>query len=236
MLPWIEIDTGPVPGCEAPLRLMQRGHEFSIFAGSNELMNSFRGGSEEALAVLACERLADLPAPRVLIGGLGMGFTLRAALASLGPDAHVAVAELVPKVIAWARGPLAEVFKGCLDDPRVTLHEADVNRLIQSGQGAWDAILLDVDNGPEGLTRRENDRLYDSWGVKRALWALSPRGVLGVWSGGPDRKFKARLQNGGFIVDEVRPRSGGRRGARHVVWLASRPNRAGTPNGRTPHR
>jgi spermidine synthase len=151
-----------------------------------------------------------------------MGFTLRAALASLGPDAHVAVAELVPKVIEWAKGPLTGVFKGCLEDPRVALHEADVNRLIQQRQGAWDAILLDVDNGPEGLTRRENDRLYDSWGVKRALWALSPDGVLGVWSGGPDRKFKARLQNGGFTVDEVRPRSGGRRGARHVVWLASR--------------
>ncbi len=152
MLPWIQIDTGPVPGCEAPLRLMQRGHEYSIFAGTNELMNSFRGGSEEALAILACERLAGLKAPRILIGGLGMGFTLRAALAHLGPDAHVAVAELVPAVIAWARGPLAGVFAGCLEDPRVTVHEADVNRLIQEGPEAWDAILLDVDNGPEGLT------------------------------------------------------------------------------------
>ncbi|MFC5560858.1 spermidine synthase [Methylobacterium aerolatum] len=201
---------------------MQRGQEFSIFAGPNELMNSFRGGSEEALAVLACERLAGAKAPRVLIGGLGMGFTLRAALASLGPDAQVVVAELVPAVIAWAKGPLAGVFKGCLEDPRVALHEADVNRLIQTAPDHWDAILLDVDNGPEGLTRRENDRLYDSWGVKRARWALKPHGVLGVWSGGPDRKFKARLQNGGLRVDEVRPRSGGRRGARHVVWLASR--------------
>jgi len=231
VLPWIQIDTGPVPGCEAPLRLMQRGHEYSIFAGTNELMNSFRGGSEEALAVLACERLAGLAAPRILIGGLGMGFTLRAALAHLGPDAHVAVAELVPAVIAWARGPLAGVFAGCLDDPRVTVHEADVNRLIQEGPEAWDAILLDVDNGPEGLTRRENDRLYDSWGVKRARWALSPHGVLGVWSGGPDRKFKARLQNGGFVVDEVRPRSGGRKGARHVVWLASKPHEQAAGKG-----
>lgn len=227
MLPWIEIDTGPVPGCEAPLRLMQRGHEFSIFAGSNELMNSFRGGSEEALAVLACERLAGIRAPRVLIGGLGMGFTLRAALDALGPEAQVVVAELVPAVIAWARGPLAHLFGDSLDDPRVEIVEGDVNRLIQSGPERYDAILLDVDNGPSGMTRRENDRLYDRWGLKRAQYALAPGGILGVWSGKPDRRFKARLRLHGFGVDEVRVHAGGgTEGPRHVLWFAVRPGTA----------
>ena len=112
------------------------------------------------------------------------------------------VAELVPAVIAWARGPLAHVFAGCLDDPRVDLQEADVNRLIQAGPERYDAILLDVDNGPEGLMRRSNDRLYDAWGLKRARWALRPGGILGVWSGAPDRKFKSRMQRSGFAVDE----------------------------------
>ena len=226
MIPWVPLDTAEIPGGGTPLRLMQRGHEFSIFAGPTELMNSTRGGSEEALADLACARLGGVRAPRVLIGGLGMGFTLRAALNALGPEARVTVAELVPAVAAWARGPLAAVFAGCLDDPRVDLREADVNRLIQSGPAAWDAILLDVDNGPEGLMRRENDRLYDGWGLGRARWALRPGGVLGVWSDAPDRKFKARLQRFGFAVEEVRPRSGGRSGARHVVWLATRADAA----------
>jgi spermidine synthase len=222
VIPWVHLDTAEIPGGGTPLRLMQRGHEFSIYADAVELMNSTRGASEEALALLGCGRVRGRGGARVLIGGLGMGFTLRAALRNLGADAHVAVAELVPAVAAWARGPLAPVFAGCLDDPRVALHELDVNRLIQSGERAWDAILLDVDNGPEGLTRRANDRLYDAWGLKRARWALRPGGVLGVWSGAPDRKFKARLQRSGFSVEEVRPHANGRSGPRHVVWLGTR--------------
>ena len=220
---WVHLDTGHVPGGGKSLSLMQRGAEFSIVVDTIELMNSTRGHSEEALAALACARLADRPAPRVLIGGLGMGFTLRAALAALGPEARIVVAELVPAVAAWARGPLADVFRGCLDDPRVELCEVDVNRLIQSAPEAWDAILLDVDNGPEGLMRRGNDRLYDNWGLKRAQWALTPGGVLGVWSGTPARKFKARLQRHGFSVEEVRMPANGTSGPRHVVWIASRP-------------
>ena len=218
---WRHIDTGPVPGGGKSLALMQKGDEFSIVVDAIELMNSTRGTSEEALAALACARLSHRPDPRVLIGGLGMGFTLRAALAALGPQARVVVAELVPAVTAWARGPLAEVFAGCLDDPRVDLREADVNRLIQSEPAGWDAILLDVDNGPEGLMRRSNDRLYDEWGLKRAEWALRPGGVLGVWSGSPARKFKGRLQRLGFTVEEVRIPASGRSGPRHVVWLAT---------------
>ena len=219
---WVHLDTGHVPGGGKSLDLMRRGPEFSIVVENKELMNSTRGHSEEALASLACARLAGRPDARVLIGGLGMGFTLRAALQALGPEARIVVAELVPAVAAWARGPLADVFRGCLDDPRVELREVDVNRLVQSGPEAWDAILLDVDNGPEGLMRRANDRLYDEWGLRRAQWALKPGGVLGVWSGTPDRKFKARLQRIGFSVEETRIPAQGTSGPRHVVWIAAR--------------
>lgn len=219
---WVHLDTGPVPGGGKSLDLMQRGPEFSIVVENKELMNSTRGHSEEALATLACARLSGRPAARVLIGGLGMGFTLRAALRGLGPEAQVVVAELVPAVADWARGPLAGLFRGCLDDPRVALREVDVNRLVQAGPGAWDAILLDVDNGPEGLMRRANDRLYDAWGLRRAQWALKAGGVLGVWSGTPDRKFKARLQRVGFAVEETRIPASGTSGPRHVVWIATR--------------
>ena len=222
MIPWVHLDTSPVPGEQDVLRLLQRGDEFSIMIGTIELMNSRRRGSEEALATLTCARLQDRPQARVLIGGLGMGFTLRAALESLGPQAQVVVAELVPAVTAWARGPLAHLFAGSLDDPRVELRVEDVTRAIQSGPERYDAILLDVDNGPEGLTSRANDRLYDIWGLKRARYALRPDGILAVWSGGRDRKFKARLQRCGFSVDEVRVHAHGSSGRRHVLWLATR--------------
>ncbi|WP_132254578.1 spermidine synthase [Methylobacterium segetis] len=223
MIPWVHLDTGAIPGESVPLRLMRRGDEYSIVVGPIELMNNRLRGSEEALATIACERLRDRPRAKILIGGLGMGFTLRAALKALGPEARVVVAELVPAVTSWARGPLAHLFEGSLDDPRVELVEADVNRLIQSGPGQYDAILLDVDNGPEGMVRQENDRLYDSWGLKRAHYALRPGGLLGVWSGGPARHFKSRLQRSGFAVDELRVRAnGGTSGRRHVLWIAER--------------
>ena len=222
MIPWVQLDTVAVPGEQDVLRLMQRGDEFSIRIGTIELMNNRLRGSEEALATLTCARLHDRPRARVLIGGLGRGFTLRAALDGLGSEAGVVVAELVPAVAAWARGPLAKLFAGSLDDPRVELRLEDVSRSIQSGPAQDDAILLDVDNGPEGLTRRANDRLYDMWGLRRARYALRSDGVLAVWSGGPDRKFKARLQRSGFAVDEVRVHANSSSGRRHVLWLATR--------------
>jgi spermidine synthase len=224
LIPWVHLDSAPVPGEQDELRLMQRGDEFSIRVGTIELMNNRLRGSEQALATLTCARLRDRPGTKVLIGGLGMGFTLRAALDALGPEARVVVAELVPAVAEWARGPLSNLFAGSLDDPRVELRVEDVSRAIQSGRAKYDAILLDVDNGPEGLTRRANDRLYDVWGLKRARWALRPGGILAVWSGGPDRKFKARLQRTGFAVDELRVHANGSSGRRHVLWLATRSN------------
>lgn len=220
MKPWIHLDSAQMPDGGGELRLMRRDVEFSIMAGSIELMNSRLSGSEEALATLAWDRLGGRPAPRVLIGGLGMGFTLRAALAVLPADAQVTVAELVPEVVAWARGPLAEVFKGCLEDPRVRVHEGDVGPLIDTSPGAWDAILLDVDNGPEGLTRKANDRLYDLPGLGRARTALRPGGVLAVWSSAPDEGFTRRMRRSGLRTEEVRvPARKGGRGARHVIWL-----------------
>jgi spermidine synthase len=222
MIPWTLVDTAQVPG-GGELRLKQRGAEFSIMLGQNELMNSRLSGSEEALATIACGRIRDRKTPRILIGGLGMGFTLRAALAALGPAARIVVAELVPAVVAWARGPMAEVFADSLSDPRVSIREADVGHLIGSETSAFDAILLDVDNGPEGLTRKTNDALYDLKGLNAARAALRPRGVLAVWSSKQNPKFTWRLGKAGFAVEEVRARANGSRGgARHVIWIATR--------------
>ena len=201
MIPWVLLDTAPVPGDAGVLRLLRRGTEFSIQLGGNELMNSRLSGSEEALATLGCARIGGRPAPAILIGGLGMGFTLRAALAALPAEARVVVSELVPAVAAWARGPMAGLFGPALDDPRVTLVEQDVVALIRDARGAFDAILLDVDNGPDGLTRPANDRLYDPAGLAAARSALRPGGVLAVWSSGPDAAFTCRLRAGGFQVE-----------------------------------
>lgn len=221
MIPWVQLDIASLPDGGA-LRLKQRGTEFSIMLGTNELMNSRLSGSEQALASLTCERIRSRTAPKMLIGGLGMGFTLRAALAELKPDAKIVVAELVPAVVAWARGPMAAVFSDCLDDPRVSIRETDVGLLIRAEPAAYDAILLDVDNGPEGLTVEANDALYDPRGLSQAHAALKPGGVLAVWSSAPDASFKRRLIRTGFAVEEVLIRANGKRGARHVIWLATR--------------
>ena len=221
MRPRVLLDTADVPG-GGQLRLFRRDAEFSIMLGANELMNSRLSGSEEALATLACERMPKGARPAVLIGGLGMGFTLRAALAVLPAEARIVVAELVPAVVAWAKGPMAEIFGGSLDDPRVQIVEADVAEPIRSARAAYDAVLLDVDNGPDGLTREDNDRLYDARGLAAIRAALRPGGVLAVWSSAPDRGFTARLKRAGFAVEEVTARAhAGRSGARHVIWLAT---------------
>ena len=222
MIPWVQLDSAKIPGGNEELRLKRRGSEFSIMLGANELMNSRLSGSEEALARLSCAKIRTRRQPKMLIGGLGMGFTLRAALAELDADAAVVVAEIVPSVIAWARGPMAELFAGCLDDPRVNIREADVADLIGAGTSTYDAMLLDVDNGPDGLSRSDNDRLYGMPGLFAARTALKLGGVLAVWSAHPDRGFAARLRQSGFEVEEVHTRARGKRGARHVIWLATR--------------
>lgn len=221
MLPRVLIDTTHVPG-GGEMRLVQRGRDWFIMLGREELMSSRMSGSEEALGTMSCDRVR--PDARVLIGGYGMGFTLRAVLGRLAPAGKVTVAELVPAVIAWARGPMAELAAGCLDDPRVSVVEDDVGRVIAADRGAWDAILLDVDNGPDGLTRRGNDRLYGPVGLEAARMALRPGGVLAIWSAAPDAKFARALAQAGFAVEEVviRARASGK-GARHVIWFAAKP-------------
>jgi spermidine synthase len=223
MIRWEHLDTARIPD-GGELKLMRRGAEYSIMSGSIELMNSRLNGSEEALATLAWEALGPRSGPKMLIGGLGMGFTLRAALAVLPAGAEVVVAELVPAVVAWARGPLAELFAGSLEDPRVQVREGDVAEAIDASRGAWDVILLDVDNGPGGLNREANDGLYSASGLAAARAALRPRGVLAVWSAAPDAPFAGRLRKAGYAVEEkqVRATRSGR-GGRHVIWLARRP-------------
>lgn len=217
------LGSAPVPGTNKELRLYQNGDEFSIkIPGRGELMNSRVTGSEQALAELACTRIAGQERTRVLVGGLGMGFTLAAALRALGPDAEVVVAELVPEVVEWNRTLTGAPAGHPLSDPRSVVHVGDVGQLMRQEASGFDAILLDVDNGPEGLIRRDNDWLYTVAGLETARRALRPEGVLAVWSAGPDRLFIGRLHHAGFAVEEhvVRPRGPGK-GARHYIWLGT---------------
>ena len=216
------VGTAMVPGGEE-LRLFRRGDDFMIVLARNELMNSRMSGSEEALATMTCERLGDCAGPHLLVGGYGMGFTLRAALAVLPRNAHVTVVELVPEILGWARGPMAALTAGCLEDARVQVLQGDVVDVIQQSNSAYDAILLDVDNGPEGMVRSENDRLYSSWGLAAAKSALALGGVLAIWSAAPDAAFTRRLREAGFQVEEVpvRARSNGK-GSHHRIWFAKR--------------
>ena len=212
--------TAQIPGGDE-LRLYKRDTDFIIALGGNELMSSRLSGSEEALALLTCDRLQNQESPHLLIGGYGMGFTLRAALARLGPQARFTVVELIPDIIEWARGPMADLAANCLDDPRVELIMRDVSRAIAATECRFDAILLDVDNGPDGLVREENNHLYSLLGLQEAKRALKPGGVLAIWSAAPDERFARRLKHAGFQVEEVMVRAGrGGKGARHVIWFA----------------
>ncbi|MEW6645983.1 MAG: hypothetical protein AB1450_02125 [Pseudomonadota bacterium] len=225
MQSWKLLDSAKIPGDGTELRLHARGDEHSItIAGSSgELMGSRCHGSEEALAQLACARLAHCAAPRILIGGLGFGFTLAAALRHLGAEATVVVAELVPAVVQWNSTLIGHHAGHPLRDPRVTVHEGDVGLLLKSAASRYDAILLDVDNGPEGLTRQDNNWLYSAAGLQAAFAALRPDGVLAVWSAGPDAVFGERLRQCGFEVEERRVRAHAtRKGAQHTLWLAGR--------------
>ncbi|HVJ29188.1 MAG TPA: hypothetical protein VNA66_02685 [Gammaproteobacteria bacterium] len=223
MIPRKRIGTALIPGTHVEMHLYQSGELYSIkIPGRGDLMNSRMHGSEKALAELACERLGHVPAPRLLIGGLGMGFTLAAALQTVGPGAEVVVAELVPEVVEWNRTVFGAVAGHPLEDPRTRVHVGDVSAAIRRAVGGFDAILMDVDNGPEALVRRENDWLYGSEGLQATRAALRSRGVLAVWSAGPDRAFSKRLEHAGFDVHEhvVRPHRAGK-GPRHTIWIAA---------------
>jgi spermidine synthase len=220
------LGTAQVPDGEE-LKLYRHDQDFMIVLGHNELMSTRQNGSEIALATQSWARISKAQRPAMLIGGYGMGFTLRAALEKLPQDAHVTVAELVPEIIEWAKGPMHELEAGCLDDPRVRLVMADVSEVISAnalsvGGTGYDAILLDVDNGPDGLVRKGNNRLYTMRGLRTAMDALRPGGVLAIWSAARDPNFTQRLKAAGFTVDEVevRARTNGK-GAKHVIWFAS---------------
>ena len=215
------LGTAQIPGGE-DLRLERHDRDFIIMLGRGELMSSRMSGSEQALATLACARIAGRADTHVLIGGYGMGFTLRAALAALPARARVTVVELVPEIIDWACGPMTVLSAGCLDDPRVQVVEGDVAAAIAASPGAFDAILLDVDNGPDGLVREANDAIYCEQGLRAAKAALRPGGVLAVWSAARDDAFARRLRRAGLSVEEVSvPARANGKGAKHIIWFAS---------------
>lgn len=221
MFPWKHLDTALVPGSTVPLYLYQYNERFTIQIGSTELMSSHCHGSEDGFSALGCARISNRRAARVLIGGLGMGYTVRSALDNLRADAQVTVVELVPEVAAWNRELLGHLAGAPLLDPRVTLIEADVAKFLRETSDDFDLILLDVDNGPEGLTQESNDWLYERDGLSAAKAALRPRGVLGYWSSGPDRAFGRRLEHMGFDVQDITLRAADGRGTKHTIWLAT---------------
>lgn len=221
MIPRNRIGTALIPGTNVELQLYQSGDLFSIkIPGRGDLMNSRTHGSEKALAELACARIARVKKPRVLIGGLGMGFTLAATLQTVGPDAEVVVAELVPEVVEWNRTLIGAPSGHPLADPRSRVYVGDVGNLIRQEPAGFDAILMDVDNGPEALVRRENDWLYGAAGLQATRNALRPSGVLAIWSVSADRSFSRRLQQAGFDTTEhvVHAHRAGK-GPRHHIWI-----------------
>ena len=206
------------------LTLTRQGSEYVILANGKSLMSSRMHGSEEAAAALACRHLRTLERPHVLVGGLGMGFTLRATLDLLPPDATVTVAELVPAVVEWNRGPLGPLAEHPLNDKRVRVEVGDVAVTLRSnavdGRRRFDAIVLDVDNGPAAFTASDNAGLYDNQGIAAARLALTPGGVLAVWSAWEDRKFVQRLRYAGFDVKVERVRARLKKGGpRHTIFL-----------------
>jgi len=224
MKPWVVLDHAAIPG-GGELTLAQRARDFAIRVGRNELMSSMSHGSEDALARLAFAHLGARPQRQVLIGGLGMGFTLAAALRDAGPDDHLTVAELMPAVVTWNRGPLAHLAGNPLSDPRVEVHIGDVAELLRSQRAAYDLILLDVDNGPSALTTSANHWLYGATGLAATFAATRRGGVLAIWSAGHDQGFTRRLKQAGFTVEIAEARAHGTRGSRFVIWLALRPGR-----------
>jgi spermidine synthase len=224
VIPWKHLDRSKIPGHDDEVTLLQRGEEFSIRTAGTELMNSRVHGSEDELAELACQRIKQKPDQRILIGGLGMGYTLAAALLQSDPDTRITVCELIPAVIQWNKKYLGHLAQMPLEDSRVFIETKDVAKAIQDKKSVWDAILLDVDNGPEGLTRKANDRLYNISGLKQSFAALCPGGILAVWSSSPSDGFSRRLKQCGFQIQiiTVRARKSGK-GSKHTIWLAAKP-------------
>ena len=227
--PWEIIDEAPVPGGDGTLYLMARGSEYRIRVDDRDLMSNREHGSEAGLADLACDRLERLDDARILVGGLGMGFTLAATLRRLGSSGSVTVAEISPAVVRWNRDHVAAAAKYPLRDPRVVVRVGDVGDLVENPPAPWSAILLDVDNGPRSLTRAYNGWLYSRQGLAAAYAALIPGGVLGIWSAKPDARFTRRLHQTGFDVEVLPFTEEGRatddHSGTHILWMVRRPYR-----------
>jgi spermidine synthase len=222
--PWTTIERAAVPGSDTELSLLRRDDDFAIriSAVPGDLMNSRMHHSEEALAELACSRLGATENARILIGGLGMGFTLAAALKAVPGSAEVIVAELVPAVVEWNRGQLGQCAGRPLEDDRTRVHLGDVADLLKHREKGFDAILLDVDNGPEAMTYADNEWLYSPAGLKTIYRKLRPDGIVSIWSARADRQFARRLEKTGFDVQlrTVRARPG--KGSRHTIFVAQK--------------
>jgi spermidine synthase len=225
VMPWELLGQTRTPEGEE-MTLTRHGSEYVILASGQSLMSSRMHGSEEALAMFACARARTLEEPCCLVGGLGMGFTLRATLDLLPSDATVVVAELVPAVVDWNRGPLGPLARHPLKDKRVVVEVSDVAATLRAKPGRFDAVLLDVDNGPAAFTASHNASLYDDRGLAAARGALKPGGVLAVWSSREDRRFEQRLRYGGFDVTVERVRGRLKKGGpRHTIFLGARRER-----------
>lgn len=225
MIPWKKLGTAQIPNNGGELQLSQRDKEFSIRLSGvrGELMNSRVFNSEQVLAELGCATIKDKPDAHVLVGGLGMGYTLAAALKSVSSTSKVTVAELIPEVVEWNKGPLGNCAANPLNDPRSIVHIGDVAELFENKPNSYDAILLDVDNGPEGLTQADNNWLYSQQGLEAISNTLRPEGMLAIWSAGGDSMFAIRLKKARFKVDikTVRARPG--KGSHHTIFLAQKP-------------
>lgn len=222
---FVLLDTTPIPDNGGALCLFEYGEDFVIKiqgGDGGQLMNTRMHGSEDALAEIPCRKVAGRPNSRVLIGGLGMGFTLASALKHLGKTAEVVVAELVPGVVEWNRGPLGEKAGNPLADPRTVIRMEDVAKVLQAEPAGFDAVMLDVDNGPEGLTQKANSWLYSAGGLNACAKALRPKGVLAVWSASADRQFSDKLRKAGFKAEEVQVFAHGNKGTRHTIWIAQK--------------
>jgi spermidine synthase len=224
MLPWTQLNTAKIPNEGGELTLSQRGDEFSIkISGKRgELMNSRVYNSEKVLSQLGCAHIKPHHDAHILVGGLGMGYTLAAALKAVNADSQVTVAELIPEVVEWNKGSLGNCAGNPLQDPRTQIHIGDVKELLTSRAPTFDAILLDVDNGPKGLTHEDNNWIYSEDGLKDIYDTLQPNGMLAIWSAGPDYLFTVRLKKIGFRVDTRSVQASPKKRSQHTIFLAKK--------------
>ncbi|MBA2660766.1 MAG: hypothetical protein H0U74_00600 [Bradymonadaceae bacterium] len=222
MKPWELLDQSEIPGQQGQLTLHRHDRDMVIRINGQELMSTRWHASEDALGEVGCAPIANRTGAQVMIGGLGLGFTLAAALKALKADAKVVVAELVPAVVRWNRGPLGDAAGRPMDDARVEIYDGDVVDCIALHKARWDAILLDVDNGPEALTKKSNNALYGPEGLATAHAALKPGGMFAVWSVSEEKTFSRRLEKTGFRVETKSIYASGTRGRRHVIWFATK--------------